>query len=156
MEFAAKSAADNGIKVILNPAPAQSLPDSLMNNVWLLTPNETEAETLSGVTINDLASADCAASELLKRGVKNVIITLGETGAYVKSDSFTGLVPGVKVEAIDTTAAGDVFNGALAVALSEGNEMKKAVEFANMAAAKSVTRLGAQASAPYRNEIITT
>jgi ribokinase len=153
VEYAAKSATDNGIKVILNPAPAQSLPDTLLSNIWLLTPNETEAETLTGVNITDLASADCAASELLKRGVKNVIITLGETGAYVKSESFTGLVPGVKVKAVDTTAAGDVFNGALAVSLSEGYEMKEAVEFANMAASISVTRLGAQASAPYRNEI---
>ncbi len=86
--------------------------------------------------------------------MKNVIITLGESGAYVKSRGFTGMVPGIKTNAIDTTAAGDVFNGALAVALSEGMVMKDAVLFANKAAAISVTRMGAQASAPFRNEIL--
>ena len=85
--------------------------------------------------------------------MKNVIITLGEKGAYVKSDDFTGILPGIKVEAVDTTAAGDVFNGALAVAFAEGKRIKDAVVFANKAAAISVTRLGAQASAPYRKEL---
>jgi ribokinase len=86
-------------------------------------------------------------------GVKNVIITLGETGAYIKSEEFTGLVPGLKVTPVDTTAAGDVFNGALAVAISEGKDLKEAVVFANKAASIAVTRMGAQASAPFRNEI---
>jgi ribokinase len=78
---------------------------------------------------------------------------LGETGAYLKSEDYTGLIPGIKVTPVDTTAAGDVFNGALAVAISEGNDLKNAVIFANKAASISVTRMGAQASAPYRNEI---
>jgi ribokinase len=121
--------------------------------VWLITPNETEAESLSGIKISDMESVEQAASVLKAKGVKNVIITLGETGAYIKSDEFTGLVEGIKVEPLDTTAAGDVFNGALAVAISEGQSLKDAVVFANRAASISVTRMGAQASAPFRNEI---
>jgi ribokinase len=153
VEYSAITATLNGIKVILNPAPAQALSDALLSNIWLATPNETEAEMLTGISINDVASSDRAAAKLLEKGVKNVIITMGETGAYVKSESFTGIVPGFKVKAVDTTAAGDVFNGALAVALSEGSDMKEAVVFANKAASISVTRMGAQASAPYRHEL---
>jgi ribokinase len=153
VEYAVITASQNGIKVLLNPAPAQALSDILLSNIWLMTPNEVEAENLTGVCINDIPSADKAATKLIEKGVKNVIITLGETGAYVKSESFAGLVPSVKVQAVDTTAAGDVFNGALAVALSEGKEMKEAVIFAIKAASISVTRMGAQASAPYRNEV---
>jgi ribokinase len=153
VEYAAASATRNGMKVILNPAPAQNLPDSLLKNIWLATPNEFEAETLTGININDIQTAEKAASRLLGKGIKNVIITLGETGAFVKSESFTGLIPGIEVKAVDTTAAGDVFNGALAVAICEGKDMKEAVIFANKAAAISVTRMGAQASAPYKNEL---
>jgi ribokinase len=153
VQYAAIKAMENGIKVILNPAPAQSLPDTLLRNSWLLTPNEIEAETLTGICITSISTCEKAASVLIDRGVKNVIITMGETGAYVKSGSFSGLIPGIKVKAIDTTAAGDVFNGALAVALSEGLDLKEAVIFANKAASISVTRMGAQASAPYRNEL---
>ncbi len=153
VEFAAEAAMQNGMKVILNPAPAQPLPESLLRNIWLATPNEVEAEDLTGINITDLSSADKAASFLIGLGVKNVIITLGETGAYIKSESFTGLVPGIVVNTIDTTAAGDVFNGALTVALCEGKSLKDAVIFANRAAAISVTRMGAQASAPYKHEM---
>ncbi len=153
VEYAAIKAAENGIRVILNPAPAQPLSEALLRNIWLLTPNETEAETLTGITINNMPTCEKAASVLSDRGVKNVIITLGENGSYIKSDSFSGFVPGIKVKAVDTTAAGDVFNGALAVALSEGQGMKEAVNFANKAASISVTKMGAQASAPYRNEL---
>jgi ribokinase len=153
VEFAAEAAMQNGMKVILNPAPAQPLPESLLRNIWLATPNEVEAEDLTGINITDLSSADKAASFLIGLGVKNVIITLGETGAYIKSESFTGLVPGTVVNTIDTTAAGDVFNGALTVALCEGKRLKDAVIFANRAAAISVTRMGAQASAPYKHEM---
>jgi ribokinase len=118
-----------------------------------MTPNETEAEAITGVTITDTPSAERAAVLIQDRGVKNVIITLGETGAFVKSENYTGLIPGVKVNPVDTTAAGDVFNGALSVAISEGKSLYDAVIFANKAASISVTRMGAQASAPYRNEI---
>ena len=153
VEFSAVKASENNIKVILNPAPACSLSTNLLKHVWLITPNETEAETITGVSITDKQSAEKAAIVLQERGVKNVIITLGETGAYVKSDDFTGIVPGIKVNPVDTTAAGDVFNGALAVAISEGKTIYDAVAFANKAASISVTSMGAQASAPYRNEI---
>lgn len=153
VEYSAISATKNGIKVILNPAPACKLPGNLLSNTWLITPNEIEAEALSGIKINDLKSAEEASILIQKLGVKNVIITMGETGAFIKSDVFTGLIPGIKVDPVDTTAAGDVFNGALAVAISEGKDLKDAVIFASKAAAISVTRMGAQASAPYRSEI---
>jgi len=154
VEYSAFSAAKNGIKVILNPAPAHKLSDNLLKQLWLITPNESEIEILTGISVHDISSADKAAYALQQKGVTNVIITLGCTGAYLKSQSFAGMVPGVKVNAVDTTAAGDVFNGAIAVALSEGKDLKEAVEFANKAASISVTRMGAQDSAPYRNEIL--
>jgi ribokinase len=153
VEYAINKATEYGMKVILNPAPAQPLSDSMLRNIWLVTPNETEAEILTGIQIIDIPTADKAASSINGKGVKNVIITLGDAGAYVMSESFTGIVPGIKVEAVDTTAAGDIFNGALTVAISEGMKIEEAVRFANRAASISVTRLGAQASAPYRKEI---
>jgi len=153
VEYSAVAASEKGIKVILNPAPARMLSDNLLMHTWLITPNETEAEIITGVRITDIPSAEKAAELILERGVKNVIITLGEEGAYIKSENFTGLIPGIKVIPVDTTAAGDVFNGAIAVALSEGKALNEAVVFANKAASISVTRMGAQASAPYRNEI---
>jgi ribokinase len=153
VEYAALTAAENGVKVILNPAPGQKLHDYLLKHVWLITPDETEAEIITGIKITSDSSAENAANVLRKRGVKNVIITLGEKGAYLNTDEFSGLIPGISVEAVDTTAAGDVFNGAIAVALSEGKKIEEAVKFANKAAALSVTRLGAQASAPSRDEI---
>jgi ribokinase len=153
VEYSALTAHENGIKVILNPAPAQPLSDDLLKYIWLLTPNETEAEILTGVKVNDSFSAEKAATILQARGIKNIIITLGPAGAYVKSESFTGMVSGIIVETIDSTAAGDVFNGAVAVALAEGKDLGQAAAFANIAASISVTRMGAQASAPYRREI---
>jgi len=153
VEYAITKASENGMKVILNPAPAQELSDDILGKIWLATPNEIEAGELTGIAITDLSSAEKAAATLNARGVKNVIITMGGAGAFVKSEEFTGMIPGIKVDVIDTTAAGDVFNGALAVALSEGLTLKEAVIFSNKAAAISVTRMGAQASAPFRNEI---
>jgi ribokinase len=153
VEYSAVSASEHGIKVILNPAPARELSDNLLKHTWLITPNETEAEAITGLRITDITSVERAAELIQERGVKNVIITLGEAGAYIKSENYTGLIPGIKVKPVDTTAAGDVFNGALAVAISEGSDLMDAVVFANKAASISVTRMGAQASAPYRNEI---
>ena len=153
IEYSAKLASENGIKVILNPAPAHPISDQLLENTWLLSPNELEAEEITGMAISDIDSANLAAEKIIGRGVNNVIITLGETGAYIKSKEFSELVPGIKVKTIDTTAAGDIFNGALAVAIADGYDLKNAVEFANKAAALSVTRMGAQASAPYRHEM---
>jgi ribokinase len=152
---AAKLAKKHGVPVILNPAPAPSgkLPPALLRLVSILTPNETEAEVLSGVKITDEASAGEAARALLGQGVETVIITLGAKGAYLHNTRTSGLIPGRTVKAVDTTAAGDTFNGALAVALAEGRDLREAVGFANTAAAISVTRLGAQPSAPARTEI---
>lgn len=154
VEYCARVASQNGMKVILNPAPAQSLSEDLLRNIWLITPNEIEAEALTGISINDVDEADLAASKLAEMGVSNVIITLGEQGAYLKSDLFTGLIPAEKVNAVDTTAAGDVFNGAMAVAVAMGKDIREAVTLANKAAAISVTRMGAQSSAPYKHEVL--
>ncbi|MBW6501634.1 MAG: ribokinase [Bacteroidales bacterium] len=154
VEYCAIAATGKNMKVILNPAPARTLPETLLRNIWLATPNEIEAEALTGIIINESADAEKAASRLIEMGIKNVIITLGPEGAWLKTDSFSDLIPGVKVEAVDTTGAGDVFNGAVAVALAMGKDLREAVVFANKAAAISVTRLGAQASAPYLNEMI--
>ena len=153
VQAAADLAAKAGVRVILNPAPAQPLPDKLLKCVSILTPNETEAELLTGIAVTDTASAAVAAAKLRARGVQTVIITLGARGAFVATENGGQLVPGFKVKAVDTTAAGDIFNGALAVALGEGKPLKQAVRFANAAAAISVTRLGAQLSAPARREI---
>jgi len=153
VEYEAVAASEKGLKVILNPAPAMALSDNLLRHVWLITPNETEAEILTGIKITDIYSAGEAASILQQKGVKNVIITLGADGAYIKSENYSGIIPGIVVNAIDTTAAGDIFNGAVAVATSEGKDLRESVIFANKAASISVTRLGAQASAPYRHEV---
>jgi ribokinase len=153
VEYVAQKAVSKGNKVILNPAPARHLSDDLLNCLYLITPNETEAELLTGVKVHDLKTAKTAALKLQEKGVENVIITMGSSGAYILSGKISKIIPVVPVKAIDTTAAGDVFNGALAVAISEGKGIEDAVVFANKAAAISVTRMGAQASAPYRREI---
>lgn len=151
--FVADIAWQKGKKVILNPAPAHPLPADLLRHLYLITPNETEAEMITGVKITDESSAGEAARLLSEMGVQHVIITLGSKGALIYSDGKAEIVPALKVEAVDTTAAGDVFNGALTVALSEGRSLKEAARFACKASAISVTRVGAQSSAPYRNEV---
>ncbi len=118
-----------------------------------MTPNETEAELLTGIKVTDEASCSRAADALLGKGVKTVVITLGARGSFVATATSTQLVPGIKVKPVDTTAAGDTFNGALAVGLAEGMLLGDAVRFANAAGAISVTRIGAQPSAPMRKEI---
>jgi ribokinase len=153
VEFVAEKAVALGSKVILNPAPARKLNDDLLACLFIITPNETEAEILTGIRVTDKESASKAASVLRQKGVKNVVITLGGSGAFILTDNISELIPVVPVKAVDTTAAGDVFTGALAVAISEGIDLKKAVVFASKAAGISVTRMGAQASAPYRVEI---
>jgi ribokinase len=153
IEYAASVATQKSIQFILNPAPACKLPDELLSKISIITPNEKEAEMLTGVAIKDINDAKQAAKILFSKGIKTVIITLGEAGALLYHNNQFDLIAGKKVNAVDTTAAGDVFNGALAVALSEKKSFAEAIEFANTAAAISVTRLGAQASAPYRNEI---
>jgi ribokinase len=151
--YTAEIAFKAGKKVILNPAPAQSLPTELLKMLYMITPNETEAELLTGIRVTDQESAETAAKMLLDKGVEVAVVTLGSKGALLVTSDICKLIPGYRVEAVDTTAAGDCFNGALAVALSEGASLQKAIGFANKAASISVTRMGAQASAPYRNEI---
>jgi ribokinase len=153
VQAAAALAAHAGVRVILNPAPAQKLPDRLLRHVFILTPNETEAELLTGIRVDDDTAAARAADVLLAKGVQTVILTLGARGAFVATKKGNQLVPGFRVTPVDTTAAGDVFNGALAVALAEDRPLAEAVRFANAAGALSVTKLGAQPSAPQRRDI---
>jgi ribokinase len=138
--------------VILNPAPAQQLPDELYPLLDYITPNETEAEILTGMSVTNASDGFQAASMLRSKGVKWVVITMGSQGAIVSGPELEEWIPALPVKALDTTAAGDVFNGAFAVAISEGMHQLTAVKFACAAATISVTRLGAQASAPYRHE----
>ena len=150
---AAELAAENGVPVILNPAPAQPLAEDILRHVSVISPNETEAALLTGMEVSSEADAATAADKLSAMGVGSVVITLGARGAFVFDSEHRELVPGFSVEVVDTTAAGDVFNGTLAVALANGSEMLEAVRFANAAAALSVTKLGAQPSAPTSSDI---
>jgi len=142
-----------GVPVILNPAPARPLDAGLLAQVAILTPNETEAELLTGLNVTDERSAASAASRLLATGPRSAVITLGRQGALVAEAAATAHVGGYEVTPVDTVAAGDVFNGCLAVAIAEGRNLIDAARFANAAAAIAVTRHGAQASAPRRDEI---
>lgn len=154
VEFVARQAAATSASVILNPAPMNTLTPELLQHIDIITPNKTEAEMLSGIRVTDIESARLAAKVIYEKGVKQVVVTMGALGAVIYQDGNTTVVPAQKVEAMDTTAAGDVFNGALAVALSEGKALEDAVHFACTAAAISVTRMGAQSSIPYRNELV--
>lgn len=153
VEYVARTAKKQNKKVILNPAPAQPLSEELLKSLYLITPNETEAELITGQKITDVETAIKAASLIRAKGVENVIITMGSQGALVYTGSICELVPAYKVKAIDTTAAGDIFNGALAVATAEGHGWIEAARFACKASAIAVTRAGAQSSAPYRKEV---
>ena len=148
VQYATQLAFINKARVILNPAPAQNLPDDLVAKLYCITPNETEATLLTGIKVTDEVSAHQAALALRAKGVSNVIITMGSKGAYILNDELATLVPTEKVNAVDTTAAGDTFNGALVVGLSKGWGFLEAITFANKAAAYSVTKMGAQASTP--------
>lgn len=152
--FVAKKAKANDQKVIINPAPAQKMDDKLLNGLFLVTPNETEATLLTGITVIDEETASQAAKVFLDKGVENVIITLGKEGAYFENATLKLKIPAPVVKALDTTAAGDTFSGALTVAITEKMDWAQAISFAIKAASISVTRLGAQASVPYRNEIV--
>lgn len=153
VEYVARTAKKQNKKVILNPAPAQPLSEELLKSLYLITPNETEAELITGQKITDVETAIKAASLIRAKGVENVIITMGSQGALVYTGNICELVPAYKVKAIDTTAAGDIFNGALAVAIAEGHGWIEAARFACKASAIAVTRAGAQSSAPYRKEV---
>ncbi len=150
--LAAAIARRNDVPVVLNPAPARDLPAELLRCVSCLTPNESEAGLLTGLKVRDRKSAERAARKLAER-IPSVILTMGARGLIIASGSRLRFLPAFKVKAVDTTAAGDVFNGTLAVALAEGRDLLEAARFASAAAALSVTRWGAQPSAPGRGEI---
>lgn len=151
VEHAASIAYENGVKVVLNPAPAQPLSDDLLSKTYLLTPNEKECRLLCGENASEDVRTN--AEFLLAKGVKNIIVTLGEKGSLLCNASGQAEVPAVKVNAVDTVAAGDTYNGALVVALSEGKTLTEAMAFATKASAIAVTRFGAQPSVPYRSEM---
>jgi ribokinase len=153
VEAAVRIASDAGVKVMLNPAPARPLEMPILQRLDYMTPNENEVENITGIKVVTEKDAALAARILLHHGVKTVLITLGPRGVYVAGQGFRKLIPAFKVEAVDTTAAGDVFCGTLAVAIAEDKPLLDAVRFANAAAAIAVTRLGAQPSAPVRAEI---
>lgn len=151
---AAEIAKQENVQVILNPAPAQALPDELLSLVDIITPNETETEYLTGIKVIDDESAQQAADVLHHKGIKTVLITLGSRGVWVSDKNSKGcIIPAFKVKAVDTIAAGDTFNGALITALLEGQSMMPAIKFAHAAAAIAVTRAGAQPSVPWRHEV---
>lgn len=151
--YAAKMASQAGAAVILNPAPAATLPEEMYSYLYAVTPNETESEILTGVKVVDEESARKASEVFISRGVKKVVITLGSKGAFVNDGEASYMVPARKVKAVDTTAAGDTYNGAMCVALAEGKTLKEALEFATKASAIAVTRMGAQPSVPTREEV---
>ena len=150
---AAKLARSHGTRVVLNPAPARPLPAELLALVDLITPNQTEAELLTGVKVSDEASAAQAADRFHQMGISDVMITLGSQGVYCSNARQQQLIPGFRVEAVDTTAAGDTFNGALLAAELAGADFNAAVRFAHGAAALSVTKFGAQSSIPSKVEV---
>ncbi|GLQ76120.1 ribokinase [Vibrio penaeicida] len=153
VEKAAQIAKESRTNVILNPAPARELPDSLLECVDVITPNETEAEVLTGITVTDDESAQRAADVLHQKGIEIVMITLGAKGVWLSQNGRGESVPGFRVDAVDTTAAGDTFNGALVTGLLEDMPLESAIQFAHAAAAISVTRFGAQTSIPTREEV---
>lgn len=154
VHYAVNYAASKGISVILNPAPANTLSAELLKQIDILTPNKTEASMIAGIPVTDIDSASEAAKIICARGVRNVVVTMGPLGAVICQERNCSVVKVQKVDPVDSTAAGDVFNGALAVALSEDKTLIEAANFACEAATLSVIRLGAQSSIPYRNELI--
>jgi ribokinase len=142
-----------GCRVILNPAPAQELPAELYPLLDIISPNETEAELLTGIAVKDESSAAAAAASLHDRGVDTVLITLGASGVFLSTGASSEIVPAHVVDVVDTTAAGDVFNGNLAAALCRDLQLEDALAYAQTAAALSVQCLGAQPSAPTRSAI---
>jgi len=153
VEWALTAGRERGILTILNPAPAQQLPDALFPLVDCLTPNAVEAETLTGVAVNGPEPAAQAAQRLLARGVRRVIVTLGTQGVLFCDGTSALHFPAFPVDAVDTTGAGDAFNGALAVGLAAGGRWEEALPLANAAAALACTRRGAQTSFPLRAEV---
>jgi len=155
VEYALRIAKQNGVKTILNPAPAQLLSDEILSQIDIITPNETESSILVGIDTDNEKNIKKAAGQLLKKVNEAVLITLGEKGIYyISKNGEESMIAAKVVSAIDTTAAGDVFNGYFAAAISEGKSYNEAIIEANKAAAISVTRKGAQPSIPMMNELI--
>ena len=150
----AELAASQGVRVILDPGPVRPLPGEFYRHVSVITPNETEAEALVGYPVTDQRAAASAAEELLARGVGSAVIKLGAQGAYWADGRASGMVPAFAVQAVDTVAAGDAFNGALSVALSEGHSLESAVRWGCAAGALAVTQVGAQDSMPERDAVL--
>lgn len=146
-------AKQNNLIVILNPAPARLLPDEIYGKIDFITPNETELETLTGIKITGYDSMIKAANFLLSKGVKNVIVTIGEKGSLLVNNNSEKIFEARKVEALDTTAAGDAFNAGFAFALSQKYSVEDSIKFANAAAGIAVTRMGAQTSMPSKDEV---
>lgn len=143
----------HGVRMVLNPAPAQPMDDALLAMIDTVTPNETEACALTGVQVEDRASAGAAAEVFLRKGVKHVVITLGSQGVYVTDGRREELYPRLDVQAVDTTGAGDAFNGGFARALADGLDVFAAARWGNCTGALSVTRLGTAPAMPHREEI---
>lgn len=143
----------NHTKVILNTAPVQPIEDEVLKKVYLITPNEVEAEILTGIPVDSKENADKAADWFFEKGVENVLITLGGRGVYIATDEKRAIIPAYHGEAIDTTGAGDAFNGGLVAALAEGKNLWEAAGFANALAAVAVQRLGTTPAMPTREEI---
>lgn len=146
-------ACKKGVKVILNTAPVQPISDELLSKVDLITPNEVEAEILTGIKVDSEEAADRAAEWFFAKGVKRVLITLGSRGVYINTREKKGILPAYRVDAVDTTGAGDAFNGGLLAALAEDKDIWEAADFANALAALSVQKIGTTPSMPLRSEI---
>lgn len=153
VEKAVEIAKKHSVKVLLNPAPAAHLSDQLLAKVDIFTPNESECEIITGIAINNIEDAKSAVEWLRKKGVSQVLVTLGENGVLYNRGGTIVHKPVPDVEVVDTTAAGDSFSGALAVALSEGKDIDSSVDFANIVGTLSVMKKGAQTSIPYRCEV---
>lgn len=153
VEYAAERCKEEGITFVLNPAPYSPMKDSLLANCTYLTPNESEARQILGLAADDPAADEEVAERIFQKGVKNVIMTRGKKGAYVRNEQMKETIEGFTVEAVDTTGAGDTFTGAFCVALAEGKSILDAIRFGNAAAGISVTRYGVVESIPTREEI---
>ncbi|MGQ9853219.1 MAG: PfkB family carbohydrate kinase, partial [Candidatus Oleimicrobiaceae bacterium] len=153
VQCAMRLAVERGVPAILNPAPSRQLPPELLRLAHIITPNEHEAELLTGVRLENERALHQVAARLHEAGVANVIITLGAKGAFVSEGKMARLVTGWQAKAVDTTAAGDAFNGALAVGLGRALDLVRAVRYANAAAALAVQKLGAQPSLPTAEEV---